>query len=340
MSSTKRKTVEEFINEAKSIHGDKYDYSKVEYVNQLTPVCIICPEHGEFWQKPKIHLFGHGCQECGKERGADARRGMKRKVGLKRKMNTDIFKERSNVIHGSKYDYSNVKYVNAKTTVRIICPTHGEFSQSPSDHLRGCGCKECLREKKRNKYSLGKDMFIQKSKVIFGEHFDYSKVNYVNNNTKVCVICPDHGEFYLTPANHLRGRGCPICKAEKNVYENNLWYIIKDIFCDDVVIRQYRNRDMLGEQSLDFYIPSYNIAIEHQGSQHFHPVKIFGGEDKFEKTQNNDIKKYQICNDNGIRIVYFAYEKYSVDKNYFTKVYTDIGEFKDKLISLKKIKNE
>ena len=60
-------TTEEFIAKAKAVHGNRYDYSKVVYVNTQTKVCIICKEHGEFWQKPKNHLCGNGCVKCSKE---------------------------------------------------------------------------------------------------------------------------------------------------------------------------------------------------------------------------------------------------------------------------------
>lgn len=62
---SKKLTTEEFIEKARKIHGNKYDYSKVVYVNSQTKVCIICPIHGEFWQRPNDHLNGYGCNKCG-----------------------------------------------------------------------------------------------------------------------------------------------------------------------------------------------------------------------------------------------------------------------------------
>ena len=99
-----------FIEKARQIYGDKYDYSKVEYKNAYTKVCIICPTHGEFWQTPNNHLMGHGCYNCGK-----------------RKKTTNDFIEESIKIHGSKYDYSKTEYTSANNKVCIICPEHGEF---------------------------------------------------------------------------------------------------------------------------------------------------------------------------------------------------------------------
>ena len=121
-------TTEQFIEKAKQIHGNKYDYSKVEYVNNHTKVCIICPEHGEFWQTPNSHLNGNGCSSC---------------KGLK-KLTTKEFIERAKQVHGNKYDYSKTIYVNKRTKVCIICPIHGEFYQTPHNHVyQKQGCPEC-----------------------------------------------------------------------------------------------------------------------------------------------------------------------------------------------------
>ena len=103
---------EEFIEKARKVHGDEYDYSKVEYKNNKTKVCIICPKHGEFWQKPNSHLSsGQGCPKCG---GTC-------------KIETEEWVKRAKKIHGDKYDYSLVNYKNYITKVKILCPKHGEF---------------------------------------------------------------------------------------------------------------------------------------------------------------------------------------------------------------------
>lgn len=127
-------TTEQFIERAKSIHGDKYDYSKTEYANFKTKVCITCLIHGDFLQSPHKHLIGHGCPLCGKARRAD-----------KKRLPTNEFIRRARSVHGDKYDYSKVKYITQKYKVSIICPVHGEFWQTPDSHTRGIGCPECAR---------------------------------------------------------------------------------------------------------------------------------------------------------------------------------------------------
>lgn len=135
------------------------------------------------------------------------------------RMTTEEFIEKAKIVHGGKYDYIKTKFKNNKTKIKIICPTHGEFEQLPYHHLRGSGCRECAFEKihKSNKRELNE--FIAKAKELYGDKYDYSKVEYVNAHAKICVICPIHGEFWVTPSNHLQNRGCRKCGLEKRSAE-------------------------------------------------------------------------------------------------------------------------
>lgn len=309
-------TTAEFIRRAKLLHKDKYDYSKTEYVNYKTPVCIICPVHGEFWQIPSNHLMGRGCIKC----------------GGKCRLDNEAFIERARKVHHNKYDYSRVEYTNNSTKICIVCPVHGEFWQIPNDHLRGEGCPKCANSKLRKMYSSTKDEFIEKARRIHGDKYDYSKVEYINSTTKINIICPEHGEFLCTPANHLRNRGCPVCSVSKHVYEQRIYDFLLTIFHTEDVVREYKNRDIFGMKSLDFYIPKYKLAIEHQGSQHFIPNEYYGGDGKFMKMCQNDIDKYNECVSNDITILYFSYERHTIPDNYFAKVYWDMNEFKNKIL--------
>jgi hypothetical protein len=137
--NAQRKSKEEFVEEAKKIHGDKYDYSKVEYKNTNDKVCIICPKHGEFWQSPLKHLYGRGCRKCGREFAAQLQ-----------SLTTETFIEKAKKIHGNKYDYSKVEYNGYEKKVKIICPIHGEFEQTPDSHLQGSGCRQCSSRLSKN----------------------------------------------------------------------------------------------------------------------------------------------------------------------------------------------
>ena len=198
----KKKTTEQFIEDAKKIHGDKYDYSKVEYINNHTKVLIICPKHGEFPQTPNDHLDGCGCKDCWEERRGDAVR-----------KTTEQFIEDAKKVHCDKYDYSLVEYKNSNTPVKII---HKEcervFKQKPSNHLDGCGCIYCYGTPKKTT-----EQFIEDARKVHGDKYDYSLVEYVNNKTEVKIICPIHGVKIQTPLQHLTTCGCPDCAPNKKL---------------------------------------------------------------------------------------------------------------------------
>lgn len=197
----KNKTKEQFIEQGKIKHGNFYDYSKVNYTKYNVKVCIVCPVHGEFLQKPSCHLTPAGCPKC-----AIARRS---------KTQEQIIKDFI-LSHENKYDYSKVKYVDDSTKVCIICKEHGEFWQEPSSHKRGHGCPKCY-ETTRTK---SQENFICDARKVYGDVYDYSKVNYIGHRERVCVICAIHGEFFPTAVGHLvREEGCPKCNLENKQKE-------------------------------------------------------------------------------------------------------------------------
>ena len=151
----------DFIKKAKLVHGNKYDYSKVKYQKAKLKVCIICPEHGEFWQTPDAHLRGEGCKLCSCS-----------------VFDGDSFIKKSREIHGDKYDYSKVEYVDSTTKVCIVCPEHGEFWQRPRDHTQGKGCRKCGNETccERSRKTL--DTFKKEMLLKFGDIYDFSKVEW------------------------------------------------------------------------------------------------------------------------------------------------------------------
>jgi hypothetical protein len=130
----RRKTTESFIQAAREKYGDRYDYSKVDYKNNKTKVCIICKEHGEFWQRPNDHLSGYGCPRCSGHGSLEHGR-----------RTTEEFVEDARKVHGDKYDYSKVEYNGVFENVLIICREHGEFWQRPNNHLNGSLCPKCAK---------------------------------------------------------------------------------------------------------------------------------------------------------------------------------------------------
>lgn len=182
----------DFIKKAKKVHKDTYDYSKVDYRGSKQKVCIVCIIHGEFYQRPCDHLLHKGCPLCARDRY---------------RSNTADFIKKAKEIHKDTYDYSKVDYEAAHNKINIICPIHGEFYQTPNNHLQGKGCLSCRYVFRRDKIID----FVQKAKEIHGDLYNYSKVDYIDTYRKVHIICKEHGPFYMRPNNHLMGQGCPFC---------------------------------------------------------------------------------------------------------------------------------
>jgi hypothetical protein len=192
--SCKSNTIE-FIEKSIKIHGDIYDYSKVNYIDATTKIIISCKIHGNFEQKPNSHLNGHGCYMCCKNH----------------KLNTIEFIDRSNIIHNNKYDYSKVDYKYSDENIIIICKIHGEFEQTPNSHLRGSGCNKCGIIIRSNKARKTSEEFIEKARLVHGDKYDYSKVDYISRHTKIIIICKIHGEFEQYAGTHLCGFNCYKC---------------------------------------------------------------------------------------------------------------------------------
>ena len=193
------KTTEQFIEEARAVHGDYYDYSKVNYVDAKTPVIITCPVHGDFPQKPYVHLRGHGCWSCSK--------------GI---MTEAEFIEKARDKFGDRFDYSLVKITGNQTKVKIICPVHGVIEQTPYNHLKyKSGCYKCSCQK-----GYTTEDFIRKSKERNGERYDYSLTEYNGSLEDVTLICRKHGPFKVNAESHLHhGQGCRICNLGSRTTE-------------------------------------------------------------------------------------------------------------------------
>lgn len=349
-------TDETFIKKATEKYGNKYIYDKVNYINGQTKVCIICPEHGEFYVRPADYLRGYSCPKCS---------NIKRIKNLS--LTQDEVIRRFHKVHDDKYDYSLVEYVNYDTKVKIICPIHGVFEMTPSNHIRGQGCPKCKG------IHLTTKEIIDEFHKIHRDKYDYSKTVYNKMHEKITVICPEHGEFQITPSKHRIGQGCPKCgilkRAKNQSYDNESFikllqrvhngkYIytktalngnlhnrititcpihgdfeqiaqshlnghgcqkcqtshlekeIKSFLNDNKIeFEQQKTFEWLKYKNhlyLDFYLPKYNIAIECQGIQHFKPVDFFGGEECFIKTIERDDIKQRLCENNGIKIIYFT----------------------------------
>ena len=279
-------TTYEFIMKAEFVHGDRYDYSKVDYINNRTKVNIICKEHGIFEQRPTRHLCGDGCPKCN--------------GGVK--SNHDEFIQKAKNTHGDIYDYSLVNYINSITKVKIICKKHGVFEMKPNHHIIGQGCYMCGIEKNTHTTT----QFIENAEKIHGNIYDYSLVDYIHNNKIIKIICKKHGVFEQKPNSHLNGRGCSKCKINSRgelfiadwLNQNVIDFEVQKSFfnCKNVLPLRY-----------DFYLPNQNLLIEYDGEPHFREVAYLGGKRGFELRQTNDKLKTEYAINNNLNLLRISY---------------------------------
>jgi UDP-2,3-diacylglucosamine pyrophosphatase LpxH len=198
----------DFIEKAIEKHGEKYDYSKVIYKDSKTPVIIVCNIcNNEFKQIRNTHLLGDGgCKICAKK-----------KFKQNRSFTNEIFIKKAKEIHGDKYDYLEVNYIDSQTHVTIKCITcNYTFETIPNNHLRGKGCKNCANKLLGDNLRKSQEQFIKECNEKHKDEnglpiYDYSLVEYNSTHEKVKIICQIHGEFEQCPSDHLSGKGCNEC---------------------------------------------------------------------------------------------------------------------------------
>jgi hypothetical protein len=273
-----RLTQKEFVDRAKLVHGNRYDYSQSVYVNSINQLIIICPEHGKFLQYPQVHLSGHGCTQCGRILTEKSRR-----------LTQQEFLKKCKEVHGDRYDYSKSIYKRNCETIEIICPIHGVFFILADKHINSKhGCPKC-----GGSVRLTQDEFVGKSKSIHGDRYDYSKSIYVNNHTKIEIICRKHGSFWQKPNSHLDQKaGCPKCNRSKGELIVEDWLEHKGI----TYICQMKF-DGLGSKKnpmkFDFFLPDYNILVEVDGFQHYQTMvgKLLFGKHRITQSEYEQIKR-------------------------------------------------
>ena len=250
-----------------------------------------------FKTKPVWLRHGLNCQKCYDERRGD---------GIRKTNEKFIHDARK--VHGDKYDYSKVEYKNNKVHILIICPIHGEFHQRPDHHLHGQGCPRCCEILNGLNKRLPIETFLERAREKHGDKYDYSKVVYESAEKSVLIICPIHGEFYQKPSCHMNGAGCPLCNESR--LERNVALKLDEM---GMVYERQKKFEWLGQQSLDFYLPQQNIAIECQGKQHFNSVEYFGGDEGFKDILRRDERKHRLCREHGIKIEYVVLNMINVN---------------------------
>ena len=195
-------TQEQVINSFREIHGDAFDYSKVVYVDNKTPVEVYCKKHDfTFTPSPKNHRKGSRCKHCGREA----------QINKAKKEQEDFIKD-AKAVYGEKDNYDLVKYSNNKTEVTISCNLHGEFEARPDLYLQGKGCLECRRKKTK---STDKEVFLEEAKKVYGDKDDYTNTKVVSSKEDIEIRCTKHNHtFTKSIQTYLAGYGCPKCSAE------------------------------------------------------------------------------------------------------------------------------
>lgn len=265
---------DDFIEKAKKIHKNKYDYSKVKWKNVKEKILIICKKHGEFTQTPDKHVNAkQGCQLCSK-----------RPIY---KQNMII--EKANSVHKNKYDYSKTKFISMFKNIKIMCKTHGKFLQTPMNHIRNKqGCPKCYYESK----FLTQEDFIKRSIKSHNIAYNYSKVNYKSGNKPVIIICEIHGEFSQLAVTHMLGANCQKCGGSVSFIETKWLDYLK-------IPNKYRNKVIRTKNKLyrvDAFVPETNTIYEFYGDFWHGNPKVYG---KFKynnvtKTKFKDLYKKTI----------------------------------------------
>jgi hypothetical protein len=194
----KKISQEDFIQRSNIANNNFYDYSASIFTGTKNKVSIVCPIHGIFTQIAQNHMRGDRCPSCTRNK----------------KLDTPIFVERAQGIHGNVYDYSLVEYKNNSTKVKLICNIHHSiFEQTPNKHLEGHGCPQCGPAKMAEAQKLSWQDFADRASLIHNNKYDYSLIDYQTIKQYVIIMCPTHGEFHQTPDNHLAGHGCSKCTS-------------------------------------------------------------------------------------------------------------------------------
>jgi len=283
------KIEDEWIEKFRKIHNSEYDYSLFEYKGYRNRIKIICPKHGEFEQYIQKHLH-HGCKRCSVKR-----------------MSKEEFILKSIKKHSDKYDYSIVNFEKSSIKVKIICPKHGEFEQSPNDHLNGHGCKFCGGTSR-----LSTQIFIERSMIVHHSNYDYSKVEYKSVDDKVIIVCKKHEIFKQTPRSHLQGSGCPICYQNSSKLENE--------WLDSINVKKENRQIKIFEYTVDGYCPITKTVFEFYGDFWHGNPKVYKSTDINKKVNKPFGFLYQKTLDREIFFKENGYKVVSIWENEYKNI--------------------
>lgn len=280
----KRWSTEEFIAKARLVHGERYDYSQVDYKHGNTKIQLGCARHGCYLQAPRAHLAGQDCPKCGRADAAE-----------KRKVTEARFLARVRQVHGDKYKY--LSWSGREEPVLVECAVHGKFKMAHDLLIQGRGCPKCsfARIGKNARYTTAE--FIELAIEQHGDKYDYSEVDYQTNDQPVTLFCPHHGRFDQRASSHLKGHGCPACNASKGEIAVTNWLDDHDVS----YLHQWTDHDCIAVERgarFDFYLPDHKVIVEYDGKQHHEALPNMCGSPQTPKQARAVLKKIQLSDSN------------------------------------------
>lgn len=323
-SFKKTNKLNNFLNKCQKIHGNKYDYTKVNYVDAHTNILIVCPIHGDFFQRPSAHINSkQGCPTC----------GLLNRKQVNKKTTDEFLKEAYKKL-GSTYDYSLTTYVKKSNKIQYQCSKHGIIEQLPHLHLKN-GCPYC-NGRGISKHSTNSFLIIANK--IHNYKYDYSRTEFKKITDDIIIICPKHGEFTQRANNHIHlQNGCPSCakalqtsKPEKEIFD-----FIKANYANQIVTN---DRKILNGKEIDVYLPDLKIGFEYHGL-YFHTETTVG--------KKYHYNKWELAKEKGVKLIQIYENEFQKNKdliyskilNYLGKV-NRISARKTKIVDVNKEKKD
>lgn len=241
------------------------------------------------------------------------------------------FKKELYEVWGDRYTvFPDAVYKGTHEKIEIICKKHGSFMAEPNSILHKHGCKECRRETIGKNRVLTQEEVIKRLENVWGNKYDLSKVKYVNARTKITPICKIHGVFETRFSDFENRHGCPFCNESR--LENEIDMFLKN---EKIEFIREHNEDWLkngvGILKLDFYLPEYNLAIECQGKQHYTDKSKYGKNGEFENIVERDKRKFNLCKEHGLNILYYTDYNGEIPELYKLFTYHDKEKMLDEI---------
>ena len=287
----KKDTTEKFIEKATVVHGDRYDYSLVDYKSSYEDVMLICKKHGEFKQRPNNHLNGANCFKCGKE-----------EMGEKQRIEKEQFFSKVREVHNNFYSYDEDTFTYTKNKIKIICPKHGVFEQKAHLHKKGHGCLKCAGDKIGIKQTRDGDSVLIEANKVHNSKYDYSLFEYKTSKDKSLVICKKHGVFEQNVTNHLQGAGCPKCVNRISKNEQEIIDFIKIFTNVNISTRNV----MQNNKEVDISVPHLDLAFEYNG--------LYWHSEKYKDAQYH-IEKTISCANKGVQLIHIFEDEWVYKKD-------------------------